>query len=176
MVGIGVNTGLSADDLPVDTATSVNLVSGRAIDRSDSRGDPGRADTELADWPGDTAAVADRYRPLCATLTRTVRVELPATARWRVSPSTSTTRAASWWRRPTARRGLSPPVTSRTCAFGGERQRYSTLRDPIARMRNRIGSPITRCITAVPMPVEISRDSSSGRITAAITSRPTIHA
>ena len=78
VVGIGINTGLRVDDLPVDTATSVNLVSGRTVDRSELAGAVLAALTgELTDWPGDTAAIADRYRPLSATLTRSVRVELP---------------------------------------------------------------------------------------------------
>ncbi len=78
VVGIGINTGLRADDLPVDTATSVNLVSGATVDRSDLAGAVlAELTEELADWPGDTAAIAERYRPLCATLSRAVRVELP---------------------------------------------------------------------------------------------------
>lgn len=78
VVGIGINTGLQPDDLPVPTATSVNLATGRTVDRSELAGAVLAALTEeLADWPGDTAAVADRYRAACATLARAVRVELP---------------------------------------------------------------------------------------------------
>ena len=78
VVGIGVNTGLGEDGLPVDTATSLNLVSGRVIDRSELAGAVlAELTAELADWPADVTAIADRYRPLCATLTRAVRVELP---------------------------------------------------------------------------------------------------
>ncbi|MEH3154832.1 MAG: biotin--[acetyl-CoA-carboxylase] ligase [Gordonia paraffinivorans] len=78
VVGIGINTGLRPEDLPVATATSLNLVTGRDVDRSDLAGAVLAAlARELIDWPGDTAAIAGRYRPLCSTLSRPVRVELP---------------------------------------------------------------------------------------------------
>jgi BirA family biotin operon repressor/biotin-[acetyl-CoA-carboxylase] ligase len=78
VIGVGINTGLAADELPVPTATSLNLVAGRAIDRSELAGAVLTAlSEELADWPDDTAAIAARYRPCCATLSRPVRVDLP---------------------------------------------------------------------------------------------------
>ncbi|MGZ8179326.1 biotin--[acetyl-CoA-carboxylase] ligase [Williamsia sp. SKLECPSW1] len=79
VVGVGINTGLRDDELPVPTATSLNLVAGREVDRSELAGAVLAALTEeLVDWPSDTAAIAARYRPLCATLSRPVRVDLPA--------------------------------------------------------------------------------------------------
>jgi BirA family biotin operon repressor/biotin-[acetyl-CoA-carboxylase] ligase len=78
VVGIGINTGLRSEDLPVATATSLNLATGQAVDRSELAGAVLAALTaELADWPEGVAAIADRYRPLCATISRPVRVELP---------------------------------------------------------------------------------------------------
>ncbi|SIR81351.1 biotin--[acetyl-CoA-carboxylase] ligase [Williamsia sterculiae] len=78
VVGIGVNTGLTADELPVPTATSLQLVTGAAIDRDAVAT---AVLTELADqlsrWPHEVEAVAADYRALCSTVGHRVRVELP---------------------------------------------------------------------------------------------------
>ncbi|MFD0927295.1 biotin--[acetyl-CoA-carboxylase] ligase [Williamsia deligens] len=78
VVGVGINTGLAEDELPVPTATSLNLVSGEPVDRSHLAGAVVAALADrLQDWPHATARIAERYRPLCTTLGRRVRVDLP---------------------------------------------------------------------------------------------------
>lgn len=79
VVGIGVNVSLTAEELPVPTATSLQLARGRAVDRTqlivDLLAELGAAYGELLD---DPAALREEYLELSATLGRTVRVELPA--------------------------------------------------------------------------------------------------
>ncbi len=84
VVGIGLNVSTTADELPVPTATSLAL------------GGAGREDTDrttlllailaelhagLVRWADEGDAwLRSAYRPVCATLGRSVRVELPAGA------------------------------------------------------------------------------------------------
>ena len=76
VVGIGINTEMSAEELPVPTATSLRIATGRAVDVA-------AVATEyllaLADqrWPDDIDAVAADYRDRCDTLGRRVRLALP---------------------------------------------------------------------------------------------------
>ncbi|WP_328857606.1 biotin--[acetyl-CoA-carboxylase] ligase [Williamsia herbipolensis] len=78
VVGVGVNTGLSADALPVPTATSLNLVTGTSVDRSRLAGAIlASMARELSRWPHDLGALAEDYRAVCGTLGTRVRVDLP---------------------------------------------------------------------------------------------------
>jgi BirA family transcriptional regulator, biotin operon repressor / biotin---[acetyl-CoA-carboxylase] ligase len=78
VVGIGLNVGLRADELPVPTATSL------AIEEAPADRDPvlrailrSLADRHAELRAGGEAALRATYRSMCATLGRRVRVELP---------------------------------------------------------------------------------------------------
>jgi len=81
VVGIGINTGMAADQLPVPTATSLSLEPG-------PEDTPARDEVLVAvveavralydDWQRDPGALAERYGAACVTVGRRVRVELPA--------------------------------------------------------------------------------------------------
>jgi len=77
VIGVGINVGMTADELPVPTATSL-LVAGARVDRTRVFGEVARALTEvlhlLAD---DPHAVLERYRGACTTVGRDVEVHLP---------------------------------------------------------------------------------------------------
>jgi BirA family transcriptional regulator, biotin operon repressor / biotin---[acetyl-CoA-carboxylase] ligase len=78
VVGIGLNTGLRADELPVPTATSLELASGAPVDRTAVllhllHGLLGH----YADWVADPDTVRSAYEAASVTLGRTVRAELP---------------------------------------------------------------------------------------------------
>lgn len=82
VVGIGVNVLQNADELPVDTATSLALAAGAPVDRVallsailDELGaqyDAWRAAAGVAD-----AGLRATYTAMCSTLGRAVRVQLP---------------------------------------------------------------------------------------------------
>ncbi len=80
VVGVGVNADLRADELPVPTATSVGLVTGRPVDRTallvDLLTDLVRAHQ---DWvaPGGVDRLREAYLRGCVTVGRQVRVALP---------------------------------------------------------------------------------------------------
>ena len=78
VVGVGVNTALTEEELPVPTAGSLTMF-GVSIAPRDLLGLLlGTLDTRLAQWreSGTTALVHD-YRYSCATIGQTVRVQLP---------------------------------------------------------------------------------------------------
>jgi BirA family biotin operon repressor/biotin-[acetyl-CoA-carboxylase] ligase len=78
VLGIGLNTSISAEDLPVETATSLTLLSGAPVDRTAVLIAVLRSVVaHYADWRADPDEVAARYRELSATLGREVRAELP---------------------------------------------------------------------------------------------------
>lgn len=82
VVGIGINVSLTADELPVPTATSLALVSGSAPDRTQLLVDVLSALRESYDaWQagGDLGGMRllESYSAACVTLGRDVRVELP---------------------------------------------------------------------------------------------------
>jgi BirA family biotin operon repressor/biotin-[acetyl-CoA-carboxylase] ligase len=67
VLGVGVNIGTEAGDLPPDlreTATSLRIASGGAVDRDDALGELlERLAARLGDWRGgDVEALLDRYR------------------------------------------------------------------------------------------------------------------
>ncbi|MFT4041842.1 MAG: biotin--[acetyl-CoA-carboxylase] ligase [Gordonia sp. (in: high G+C Gram-positive bacteria)] len=76
VVGIGINTNMTADDLPVPTATSL-------LEETGTRVDVARLAAQFLlalaaqPWPADIASVAARYRERCDTLGRRIRLSLP---------------------------------------------------------------------------------------------------
>jgi BirA family biotin operon repressor/biotin-[acetyl-CoA-carboxylase] ligase len=78
VVGIGLNTSLTPEELPVPTATSLAIESGGPVDRTAVllhllRGLFGH----YADWVADPDALAASYAEASVTLGRRVRAELP---------------------------------------------------------------------------------------------------
>ncbi|GAB08751.1 biotin protein ligase [Gordonia araii NBRC 100433] len=81
VIGIGVNTSMTADQLPVPTATSVFVESGRAIDDDELAVDILRElDVELSMWPSRIDELAQEYRRKCVTLGQRVKLALPGDA------------------------------------------------------------------------------------------------
>lgn len=82
VIGIGLNVSTSADELPVETATSLLLAGAPDVDRSALlAGILRRLDARYAQWTdcgGDAAAcgLAEAYRSACTTVGRVVRVRL----------------------------------------------------------------------------------------------------
>lgn len=82
VIGIGLNTGMDADELPVPTATSLSLESGEAPDRTELLLELLAGIREAYDaWQlgGEPAALrlAESYTSACVTLGQQVRVDLP---------------------------------------------------------------------------------------------------
>jgi BirA family biotin operon repressor/biotin-[acetyl-CoA-carboxylase] ligase len=82
VVGVGVNTGLTADELPVPTATSLELETGQPVDRTDVLIEVLTSLREAySAWEaGEDAGgqrLAESYTAACVTVGRDVRVELP---------------------------------------------------------------------------------------------------
>ncbi|GAA1481806.1 biotin--[acetyl-CoA-carboxylase] ligase [Gordonia sinesedis] len=76
VVGIGINTDMTADELPVDTATSLRLATGAPVDTAALATAYLRALSEWR-WPLDGAAAVEAYRHRSDTLGRRVRLTLP---------------------------------------------------------------------------------------------------
>lgn len=76
VVGIGINTNMSAAELPVPTATSLLEETGAPVDPAVLAA---AYLTALAaqPWPDDIAGVAARYRERCDTLGRRITLQLP---------------------------------------------------------------------------------------------------
>ncbi len=81
VIGVGLNTGLRADELPVPTATSMLLEGGSTTDRTVVLRELLRTTEKLyRAWvaeEGEPSGVRESYVRRCATLGRTVRVEMP---------------------------------------------------------------------------------------------------
>jgi BirA family transcriptional regulator, biotin operon repressor / biotin---[acetyl-CoA-carboxylase] ligase len=82
VLGIGLNVSTTEAELPVDTATSVGLVTGSAPDRTELLARVlGRLVDEYDAWQADGPARGETlrasYTEACMTLGREVRVELP---------------------------------------------------------------------------------------------------
>jgi len=78
VVGIGLNTSLTAAELPTETATSLQLEHGGPVDRTAVLVALLRSLFEhYADWAADPDGVRASYRELSVTLGRRVRAELP---------------------------------------------------------------------------------------------------
>ncbi|NDK91489.1 biotin--[acetyl-CoA-carboxylase] ligase [Gordonia desulfuricans] len=76
VVGTGFNTDMTADQLPVPTATSLRIELGEPVDAAALAVDYLRALGGLG-WPDDLATITRRYRDRCDTLGRRVRLILP---------------------------------------------------------------------------------------------------
>lgn len=82
IIGVGINVTMTADELPVDTATSLAIAAPGAPDRTQVLLEVVTAVREGYDvWQAGgelgTARLATSYRSHCATLGREVRVDLP---------------------------------------------------------------------------------------------------
>ncbi len=76
VLGVGLNTGLTDDQLPVPDATSLLIESGTAPDRTEVLLDLVRElSAAFEGWP--SAELEEAYREACSTLGREVRVEMP---------------------------------------------------------------------------------------------------
>lgn len=82
VVGIGLNVHARADELPVDTATSLAMCGAGDVDRTEllaailTRLDARAAQWEDCGGDADACGLATAYRSACATLGRDVRVSL----------------------------------------------------------------------------------------------------
>ncbi|MFT4286886.1 biotin--[acetyl-CoA-carboxylase] ligase [Nocardioides sp.] len=78
IVGIGLNTSLTAAELPTGTATSLEIERGGPVDRTAVLIGLLRSLSEhYADWVADPDSARAAYRELSVTLGRRVRAELP---------------------------------------------------------------------------------------------------
>ena len=83
VVGIGLNVGLRADELPVPTATSLAIEGAPLSDRAPLlRAILRELETWYREWTAldgdpESSGLRPAYKDLCATLGRRVRVELP---------------------------------------------------------------------------------------------------
>lgn len=77
VIGIGINVGLAAEDLPVPTATSL-AIAGSTVDRTEVFGAVVPALATILDaLQTEPTAVLERYRSECDTIGREVSVSLP---------------------------------------------------------------------------------------------------
>lgn len=83
VIGFGLNTSLTREELPIETATSLELESGAPVDRTEMLvallADLGAA-YEI--WAADPDELARRYRELSVTVGEQVRAELPGGEVW----------------------------------------------------------------------------------------------
>ncbi len=82
VIGVGLNVGLSAEELPVPTATSLEIELGAPVDRTDVLVEVLNAIRETFDaWEagGDLNGMrlAESYAAACVTVGQRVRVDLP---------------------------------------------------------------------------------------------------
>ena len=78
VIGTGLNTTMAEDQLPVPTATSLRLATGRDVPLTELAASYLRALSELLDlWPHDLDGLAARYRDDSDTIGRRVRLVLP---------------------------------------------------------------------------------------------------
>lgn len=78
VIGIGINTRMSEDELPVPTATSLMIATGGPVDDTAVAVEYLRALSGWLDrWPDDVDALAAAYRQRCDTVGRRVRLDLP---------------------------------------------------------------------------------------------------
>ncbi len=78
VIGTGLNTTMAADELPVPTATSLRLATGKDVPTTELAAAYLRALSELLDlWPHDVEGLAERYREDSDTIGRRVRLVLP---------------------------------------------------------------------------------------------------
>lgn len=78
VVGIGLNTSMSAAELPVPTATSLAVAGGAPVDRTEVLvAVLDRLGERYREWLADPAGLGTTYASLSVTVGRAVRVELP---------------------------------------------------------------------------------------------------
>ena len=76
IVGIGINVAMRAEDLPVDTATALNL-EGIEVDFDDFTADILLAmGQRLAQWRDGDPQLLEDYRAVCTTIGQRVRLEM----------------------------------------------------------------------------------------------------
>ncbi|MFJ2755294.1 biotin--[acetyl-CoA-carboxylase] ligase [Nocardioides sp. NPDC087217] len=83
VIGFGLNTSLTREELPIETATSLELESGAPVDRTEMLAallEELGAAYEI--WGSDPAELARRYRELSVTVGEQVRAELPGGDVW----------------------------------------------------------------------------------------------
>ena len=80
IIGIGVNVAMTADELPVDTATSLVITGSKKLDRNLLLGEfLNRFEVNFDKWDSG-ADFIDSYSAICATLGRQVQVEVSGRA------------------------------------------------------------------------------------------------
>ncbi|MEE3848777.1 biotin--[acetyl-CoA-carboxylase] ligase [Gordonia sp. LSe1-13] len=78
VIGTGINTAMSADELPVPTATSLQISVGRAVSSTELAATFLRALGDLlTHWPGDLDRLIGTYRDRSDTIGRRVKLALP---------------------------------------------------------------------------------------------------
>lgn len=78
VIGIGINTDMTEDQLPVPTATSLGIATGAPVDVHTVMGNVlAELDALLYGWPDDIVALAAAYRDRCDTIGRRVRLVAP---------------------------------------------------------------------------------------------------
>ncbi|MFZ2242417.1 MAG: biotin--[acetyl-CoA-carboxylase] ligase, partial [Gordonia amarae] len=78
IIGIGINTDMTPEQLPVPTATSLGIATGAPVDIQTLAGDVlAQLDAVLYGWPDDLIALAAAYRDRCDTIGRRVRLIAP---------------------------------------------------------------------------------------------------
>ena len=76
IIGIGVNVAMTAEELPVDTATSLFITGSNKLDRNLILGEfLNRFEVNLQAWESGKDFL-DKYSAVCATLGRQVQVEV----------------------------------------------------------------------------------------------------
>ncbi len=83
VIGFGLNTSLTREELPIETATSLELEGGAPVDRTEMLAallEELGAAYEI--WGSDPAELARRYRELSVTVGEQVRAELPGGDVW----------------------------------------------------------------------------------------------
>jgi len=77
VIGVGINVGMTREQLPVPTATSL-AITGSHVDRTDLFGPVAHGlASVLAELAVEPDSVLDRYRGACTTIGRRVEVHLP---------------------------------------------------------------------------------------------------
>lgn len=78
VVGVGLNVTTTREELPVPEATSVQLETGAAVDRTDLLAAYLRTfERVLSEWELNPDGFADDYAQVCTTIGSRVRVDLP---------------------------------------------------------------------------------------------------
>ncbi|MGH3349206.1 MAG: biotin--[acetyl-CoA-carboxylase] ligase [Nocardioides sp.] len=83
VIGFGLNTSLTREELPIESATSLELESGAPVDRTEVLAAVlGELWAAYEIWGADPTELARRYRELSVTVGEQVRAELPGGEAW----------------------------------------------------------------------------------------------